>query len=232
MNIQSCEIFDPNTYSVFLRNLHTQTLQESTMQYLENIQSLLQIEEAPYRYTPEMPSSFPYEMLQNSTGVRFDEIVSPDTTKSYDINYKNKQDLNYLRQRTKSFVRAIRYADFEDGIENNVILKANEYFHKNQYATIIWLNEIYSSYQKDAQILSGILRIIAIIIPSDLSNSLIPMVKAGLADKSSQTQEAALEVIEAWRTSECLVAIETAQFTSINIKKYAAKIENELKKEL
>ena len=42
------------------------------------------------------------------------------------------------------------------------------------------------------------------------TDMLLTMVKAGLSDSHSKTQEAALMVIEQWRTRNCLIAIETA----------------------
>jgi len=59
------------------------------------------------------------------------------------------------------------------------------------------------------------------------------MVKAGLSDSHSKTQEAALMVIEQWRTRNCLIAIETApSFNSSWLCDYAKQIESELNEEL
>lgn len=95
-----------------------------------------------------------------------------------------------------------------------------------------WLSTIYSSYQKDAVVLAGLLRIIELTIRNEDVDILLPIVKAGLADKSSMVQEAAIMVIEQWRTKNCLEALETSTFHSKMIEVYANQIIEELKEEL
>ena len=60
----------------------------------------------------------------------------------------------------------------------------------------------------------------------------IPMVRSGLSDKSTLIQEAAIMIIEEWRTKECLDALERTELTSQWIKEYANSVINELKEEL
>ena len=95
------------------------------------------------------------------------------------------------------------------------------------------MHSIYSNNQEDTDILAGLLRIIGMTIEKEDTDMLLTMVKAGLSDAQSKTQEAALMVIEQWRTQNCLTAIETAPaFSSSWIRDYAEQIKSELKEEL
>ena len=65
------------------------------------------------------------------------------------------------------------------------------------------------------------------------SDTLLPMVIAGLNAPSSKTQEAALMVIEEWRTKQCLDALKTyLNRSSRLIERYAKVVETELEEEL
>lgn len=86
--------------------------------------------------------------------------------------------------------------------------------------------------KKDLVVLAGLLRIIELTIRNEDVDILLPIVKAGLADKSSMVQEAAIMVIEQWRTKNCLEALETSTFHSKMIEVYANQIIEELKEEL
>lgn len=60
----------------------------------------------------------------------------------------------------------------------------------------------------------------------------IPMVRSGLSDKSTLIQEAAIMIIEEWRTKECLDALERTVLASQWIQEYANSVIKELKGEL
>lgn len=168
-------------------------------------------------------------------GPSSDTMIKPsllDSNETTDINYLNDKFMNALRKRTESFVKLIIRTDFEDGITNDTIEEAKSYYLQNKSVTINWFNEIYSKNQKDAIVISGLLRIISMIVSVADSASLIPVVKCGLADNSSITQESALMVVEEWRTRECLDAIKTSNFKFSWVNDYAQKIVSELEKEL
>lgn len=70
------------------------------------------------------------------------------------------------------------------------------------------------------------------VVEQENSDMLLPIVIAGLANINSKTQEAALMVIEQWRTKNCLDALQTTNFSSVWLKEYAKQIEAELIEEL
>lgn len=186
--------------------------------------SIDKIEEDTNIITPDIDASSSGRQFQN------DNVESTD---SEDINTRNKNFKSFLDERSKPFISNLKHTDFEDGMENDVIREVEGYLAINEDVTLLWMHSIYSNNQKDADILSALLRIIGMTVDSKCADMLLPMVKAGLADPNSKTQEAALMVIEEWRTKNCLDAIETApNFSSAWIGKYAEQVKSELKEEL
>ena len=162
------------------------------------------------------------------------ELVSEsvESTDSNDIEMQNRKIFAQLQKYTLTFVRILKRTDFEDGMTNYVSDVVEDFIKSNSFVTYSWLFTIYSSYQKDAVVLAGLLRIIELTIRNEDVDILLPIVKAGLADKSSMVQEAAIMVIEQWRTKNCLEALETSTFHSKMIEVYANQIMKELKEEL
>lgn len=158
--------------------------------------------------------------------------ITAESTDSDVINKKNEAFLGFLRARSFQFTIALKKADFEDGMMNDVADEVENYLQRNKFATFLWLNSLYSHNQTDFEVISGILRIIGLTVETSNSDLLLPIVKCGLADSHSETQEAALMVIERWRTQECLDALLTTHFSSKWISKYANSIAAELKEEL
>lgn len=155
-----------------------------------------------------------------------------ESTDSNDIEMQNRKVFAQLQKYTLTFVRILKRTDFEDGMTNYVSDVVEDFIKSNSFVTYSWLSTIYSNYQKDAVVLAGLLRIIELTIRNEDVDMLLPIVKAGLADKSSMVQEAAIMVIEQWRTKNCLDALETATFHSKMIELYANQIIEELKGEL
>ncbi|MEY8684829.1 hypothetical protein AB9N12_01365 [Bacteroides sp. AN502(2024)] len=144
-----------------------------------------------------------------------------------------KNFIHHYQSELRTFVWTLKHTDFEDGVENDIIKEVESYIRTNKFVTYLWLHTIYSNNQKDVDVLAGLLRIIGMTVENDDTDMLLTMVKAGLSDPHSQTQEAALMVIEQWRTLNCLAIIETAPtFTSSWIRDYAEQIKSELKKEI
>lgn len=174
--------------------------------------------------------------IDNSDDASSGRIVqrtSKDSTSSADINRMNEEFYSSLLKRTQTFVWTLKHTDFEDGVENDIIKEVEGYIRTNKFVTYLWLHSIYSNNQKDVDVLAGLLRIIGMTVENDDTDMLLTMVKAGLSDSHSQTQEAALMVIEQWRTQNCLTIIETAPaFTSSWIRDYAEQIKLELKEEM
>lgn len=155
-----------------------------------------------------------------------------DSTSTHDINAANSAFEKMLNQRTPAFLWSILHVNFEDGMSNNVIEEVEHYLKKNACVTILWLHSIFSQNQQDQNVLAALLRIIAMTIKSDKADKLMTMVIAGLNQPSSKTQEAALEVIEEWRTEQCLSALYNLQSNSCWIEEYVMKVRNELEEEL
>lgn len=156
---------------------------------------------------------------------------SLESTDSNDIEMQNRKVFAQLQKYTLTFVRILKRTDFEDGMTNYVSDVVEDFIKLNSFVTYSWLSTIYSNYQKDAIVLAGLLRIIELTIRNDV-DILLPIVKAGLTDQSTMVQEAAIMVIEQWRTKNCLDALETSTFHSKLIEVYAKQIIEELKEEL
>lgn len=173
------------------------------------------------------------EESQTATDIIEETTISKDSTNTDNINALNKYYEDFLDKHQDSFLRMLRYSNFEDGMTNDAIEEAKRLLSENKYVTICWLNKLYSKNQKDQEILESLLRVIGMTIGKEDSDTLLPVVISGLTEKSSKTQEAAIMVIEEWRTEECLQALQNRQsFNSDWIKDYAEDIISELQREL
>ena len=160
-------------------------------------------------------------------------VTTTETTRIDDVNKANKEYLDYLRSRTDEIANAISRTEFEDGMDNDITLLIRSFAKKNKSATYNWLDELYSKNLNRPSIVQGILRSLAMITERGDENILLPIVVAGLRSGNSAEQEAAIMVIEEWRTKECLDAISSVTaFSSEIIADYAKMVREELKKEL
>ena len=164
--------------------------------------------------------------------VNVQKTGSPDSTNTIDINAVNRAYRNQLSEETETFVEELIRMDFEDGMENYLTEEVKGYIQDNALATYSWLNHIYFSNQKNEDVIAGLLRVIAMDVEEEDYDDLLPIVKAGLCDLGARAQEAAIMVIEKWRTKNCLDALQTANIQSLWIRSYAKKVELELIKEL
>lgn len=160
------------------------------------------------------------------------EISAIYSTRSIDINRINQEDLDYFRTRTTEVADAIVNTDFEDGMENDITELIQSFIKKNKSVTYNWLNELFSKYVNNSLLVEGLLRTLAMVTKRGDENSLLPIVIAGLRSDVSSEQEAAIMVVEEWRTKECLDALKTVHFVSDWIKTYAEKVTKELEKEI
>lgn len=172
------------------------------------------------------------ELNNTSTGDNTRRLTSLDSTDTVDVNSINQEFFTFLSKYSQPFVHSLKITDFEDGIDNLVTIEVREFVKRNLFVTYIWLNTIYSNNQKDSDVIAGLLRIIGVVVEQENSDMLLPIVIAGLANINSKTQEAALMVIEQWRTKNCLDALQTTNFSSVWLKEYAKQIEAELIEEL
>lgn len=154
------------------------------------------------------------------------------STRSVDINKANQEDLEYFRSRSKEIVNALKYADFEDGMDNDVTELIRSFVKRNKSATYNWLNDIYGRNHQDHALVEGLLRTLAMVTEKGDETMLLAIVIAGLRSGISSEQEAALMVIEEWRTKECYAALKSVTFRSDWIADYAQMVKSELEEEL
>ena len=172
-------------------------------------------------------------LREDFSGSEKNERVSAVSTSSNNINILNREFFAQLDAKSSYFISKLKRTDFENGMENEIVEEVEGYMYENLYVTISWLHKLYSSHQKDTDVLAGLLRIIGMTMAEEDMDCLLTMVKAGLADGQSKTQEAAILVIEQWRTKNCLDALETTtRFSTPWIRQYADKVRMELEEEL
>ena len=159
------------------------------------------------------------------------ELLADYSTKAADVNRINQEDLEYFRSRSEEIVNAIANTDFEDGMENDVTELIGKYVRRNKFAAYIWLNDLFSTNLPNTSFIEGLLRTIAMVTEKGDETTLLPIVIAGLRSQVSSEQEAAIMVIEEWRTKECLDAMKTTDFGNGWLKVYADKVMQELEKE-
>lgn len=178
------------------------------------------------------PVSEDVSPVSTTTHEEAEPVVSYNTS-AEDVNKANQEYLDYLRTRTDEVASAIMHTDFEDGMDNDVTLLVKSFARKNKSATYNWLDELYSKNLNNSIVVEGILRTLAMITEKGDENILLPIVVAGLRSEVSVEQEAALMVIEEWRTKECLEAIRSVhRYASDMIEDYAMMVLGELEEEL
>ena len=107
-----------------------------------------------------------------------------------------------------------------------------EFICKNKFVAYNWLNEIYSCNITNIGLIEGLLRTISLVTEKGDEAILLPIVISGLRSNNISEQEAAIMVVEEWRTKECLEALQISSFDSKMVENYAIKVMEELKKEL
>lgn len=167
-------------------------------------------------------------------GVTTKDVASSlvDNTRSDDINKENERFNSFLESRRQAFIQMLTWVDFEDGMENEVTRLVSGYMKKNRYVTYCWLNKVFSDYRQEPIITSGILRTLVMVVNKSDADYMLPMVTVGLSSKYSEDQEAAIMVVEKWRTKECLDALLSTTYGSDWVKEYALQVAAELKEEL
>lgn len=154
------------------------------------------------------------------------------TTDSEDYNKANSEYLKALNEFTPEFVKMIHFTTFEEGMPNRCSEQVDRFLKKNRITTYVWLAQVFSRYYDNPEVVAGILFTIALVdIPKE-DSSLMPIVIAGLAHNNAASQEAALSVIEKWRSSECLKALQNVSIELPLIKEYAEELKAELEEEI
>lgn len=161
------------------------------------------------------------------------KVATKENTNTFDINVVNQRDMRFFQSQNLNVIDAIKYSEFEDGVDNDATRMVKSFIERNSSVAYNWINELYSENQNTPKITEGLLRSVAMCVISDDAPIMLPMVKAALASKYGEEQEAALMVIESWRTKECLSVLRSVrEFSSEWMKEYASKIMAELCQEL
>ncbi len=154
------------------------------------------------------------------------------STNDEDINKGNERFMKSLELQSQDFLRALVWTDFEDGMENEITNMIASYLEENRYVTFCWLNKIFNANRTRSNITSSLLRTLAMVVNKSDASIMLSMVTAGLASSHPDDQEAAIMVVEKWRTKECLEAMCNTTYGSDWLKEYAMQVIEELKEEL
>ena len=215
----------PFDYSVEFRN-----------KYLKVSDELLKFTEFQRTLVPDMPWLSTSQIMVGTS--LSSEYATPDSVDGMDEDHGSTKIIeeDSLSSEDSVIQRASKDSTNStdiNQINNDVTKEVHGYIKKNEFVTYAWLNSIFANYQDNADVLAGLLRVVGMTVSIEDTDMLLPMVKAGLSAPQSKAQEAALMVIEEWRTSNCLTALETAPtFTSSWIRDYAEQIKSELVEEI
>ncbi len=155
-----------------------------------------------------------------------------DSTSTSSQRQMNLELLEEFNKRQAKFVYLLHHTIFEDGIENEATEFFSKLFKKDPCISLFWLSGVYTDNMSDVAVVEGILRIISMLDAIEYRKYILPVVKASFSDKNVEIQEAAIMVAENWRNKMCLEALQTTQFASKWIQKYANQVIEELKDEL
>lgn len=156
----------------------------------------------------------------------------PTSTNRFDINAINEAHLQRMDGDKPLFLYLLSHSEFEDGMNNEAIEFLASRFKENEMATFKWLNKEYASLSSDPILLSGLLRCIAMSDCASNDPSFTTMAISGLAHKSIDVNEAAIGLIEAIRSAECLNALKEHAFEMPLLEDYRKIVADELEKEL
>lgn len=94
------------------------------------------------------------------------------------------------------------HTSFEDGMSNDIIDKIKELIEQNKSSVYEAILEAWAACRHDSYSLSKVLRLIAAVVDKQDQGCFLNVLRAGL-ERNKDTYEAAIMVIEEWRTIEC-----------------------------
>lgn len=150
-------------------------------------------------------------------------VLKESTDETY-INEINDKWLKFFDSYDSRIANSINTCDFSDGINNDVTEEILSFFNMNFAVACTWLNKLFTKYQDNQLVISGILRAISFLNPKSYSDFLMPIVRAGLSDKSALVQESALSVIDHWGTESCVSALSNMHFSTTWLNDYAKSL--------
>ncbi len=155
-----------------------------------------------------------------------------ELTSTEAINRKNEEDKKLFDKHSYQFLYTLRHILFEDGMENEATVFFDRMLKQNKYVAICWLQEFWAEHQSDAAVAEGVTHLIGSVEDKAYWKPLMSIVRSGLTDKNKPVQEAAIMVIESWRTIACYQALKQTRFPAGWIKDYATEVMLELEEEL
>lgn len=155
-----------------------------------------------------------------------------DSTDSKDITVAFEHYLTKFQESEANFIYTLTHSYFEDGMDNDAISALKSYFDLSPYPAISWFATLFNSHLQEPNITYRLLRCICDRTYSKYSKNLISFVRGSLNDKNIEVQEAAIMVLERWRTKECLDVIESTKYVNPLLEDYANTLKEELREEL
>lgn len=173
---------------------------------------------------------------KSTSDAQIPSIASSAVTDSADINRINREYRNSLDKITSDFLVMLKREDFEDGMENDSIKTMRGFLNQNEAVTYLWMHSLFTRNEDDPRIVSGLLRIISMTVKHEDIDSLMPIVLAALRSGNSYEQEAAVMVIEEWRTAKCRDVLRDSldknHFQTDILRDYAETVYSELREEM
>lgn len=161
----------------------------------------------------------------------FDQSMD-EYTNITDENLFNKRRLERLRlQFTEKLLAYIVDEDFEYGIRTKADILVEEQLNINALATKAWLNAIFVKYFFDANILIGLLRLIARVDYSVIHPEGLTIATAALSHKNTEVQECGARAFESWGTLNSLSILENLNIQIPWLKSYIDDVISDLRKE-
>lgn len=108
-----------------------------------------------------------------------------------------------LRDKFASTANAIKSNAFILGKGEAIINECREYYATDRVATLEWINELYFNNLCGPNILAGLLQILAAITQKEDEKTMLPIVLISLRSGQCDEEEAAIAVLEKWRTYSC-----------------------------
>lgn len=225
------------THNICNSALHSYAglVQESLKRYYSGSKLYTQ----PDNFASECVLHYDYEDVEDDCDSSGEAYVSGgvyvlpnDNTRTEDITKENVRFNAFLDGRSSEFLQELIYSDFEDGVENEITRLVKDYVKSNKYVTYCWIQKLFNQNRSNPVVTSGILRILGMVVDVSDAAFLMTMVCAGLVSVHTEDQEAAIMVVEKWRTRECLEAMRNTHYGSAWVKEYAMQVINELRQEL
>lgn len=140
------------------------------------------------------------ESLPNNVG-----LITKNSGSTSDENLLNRIRLTeYEEKYTSILFSYISEDDFEYGFDSKLDYFINDLISTNRYATLIWLNALFTKYFSNPKILLGLLRIISRMEYNDIYPIGQTMAVAALSHKSDEIKEFGVRAFEYWNNLNSL----------------------------